>query len=303
MRSAVNQFLYRDEAKGIEVWIKRMDLQFPQGIGNKAYKLKYNFKEARRQGAQIILSFGGAFSNHIAALARLGKEAGFQTIGIIRGDELGRNIEKTLLENPTLANARENGMQLEFVSRQDYRLKHTAEFRTRLQQKFGAYYELPEGGANTLAVKACKEILDEKDKTFEVVCVPVGTGGTMAGIINAAAPVQKVIGFAALKADLKASVSAFTRRTDFACLPEENFGGFAKINEELISFINAFKQEYSVLLDPIYTGKMMFSLREKIKSGYFKENSRILAIHTGGLQGIPGMNLRLNKKGLPLIKI
>lgn len=301
MPNSENQFLFKEKSTGVEVWIKRLDIQFPLSIGNKAYKLKYNLKEAERLGYRLILTFGGAFSNHIAAVAAQGNKSGFKTIGVIRGEELGRDLGQTISQNPTLALAKENGMLFEFVSRKAYRDKETSGFRDGFFKKYGNMYIIPEGGTNDLAVKGCGEILTEEDKNFNVICCPVGTGGTLSGLINSSEGHQILLGFSALNASSSQQIKPFVHKQNWEIFPESHFGGFAKINEDLVSFMNEFKQEYGVLLDPIYTGKMMFALIEKIKSGFFRKNSRILAIHTGGLQGISGMNGKLKKNELPII--
>ncbi len=299
---AKNSQIYFDKESGIEVWLKRLDLQFPQSIGNKAYKLTYNFTEARRLGYTKILTFGGAFSNHIAAVAALGQSEQFTTIGVIRGEELGQDIEKTLANNPTLTTAKENGMLFDFISRSAYREKHTLTFRKELQKRYGEVYILPEGGTNALAVKGCEQILTDEDKAFDIITCPVGTGGTLSGLINSSRVNQKVYGFSALNADLSEAVKPYVYQDNWQLFKEDYFGGFAKINSELISFINEFKAQHGILLDPIYTAKMMFSLKLKIETRFFKPKTRILAVHTGGLQSVAGMNLKLAKKRLPLIK-
>lgn len=301
MPTARNQYLWTDPTFNIEVWIKRLDELHPDNIGNKLFKLKYNFKEAARHHRTTILTFGGAYSNHIAAVAAEGKRCGFKTIGVIRGEELGADLERTLTENPTLKKARSNGMIFEFISRQRYRQKETIEFKAALLEKYGDIQILPEGGTNALAVKGCAEILSPEDDKFDFICAPVGTGGTLAGMINAANQRQQIMGFSALNTDLTETIRPFVYRTNWQVFRESDFGGFAKINSELVSFINEFQKEYAVVLDPIYTGKMMYALKKKIDSGQISKNKCILAIHTGGLQGIHGMNRRLEKQGLPLI--
>lgn len=301
MPIARNQYLWTDPTFNIEVWIKRLDELHPDSIGNKSFKLKYNFKEAARHHRTTILTFGGAYSNHIAAVAAEGKRRGFKTIGVIRGEELGADLERTLTENPTLNKARTNGMIFEFISRQRYRQKDTIEFKTALLEKYGDIQILPEGGTNALAVKGCAEILSPEDDKFDLICAPVGTGGTLAGLINAASQRQKIMGFSALNTDLTETIRPFVYHTNWQVFRESNFGGFAKINSELVSFINEFKKEYGLVLDPIYTGKMMYALKKTIGTGQISKNKCILAIHTGGLQGIHGMNRRLEKQGLPLI--
>lgn len=288
------------EEKGITLYLKREDTIHPFISGNKYRKLKYNVLEAKRQKHTTLLTFGGAFSNHIAATAFAGKEAGLKTIGIIRGEELKDNWT----ENPTLKLAKEDGMEFHFISRSDYRTKNTSDFYERLKTLFGKFYLLPEGGTNTLAVKGCEEILTEADTEFDFVCSCVGTGGTLAGLINSAKPHQTVLGFPALKGDfLKQDILKFARNENWELIPDYHFGGYAKVDERLIDFINTFKKETQIPLDPIYTGKMLFGILDKVKQGFFKPGTNILAIHSGGLQGIKGMNLVLKKKNLSLLDI
>ena len=195
-------------------------------------------------------------------------------------------------------------MVFKFVSRSDYRLKNTEQFKVKIREAYGDFYLIPEGGTNSLAVKGCEEILKSEDAIFDVVCVSIGTGGTIAGIINSLKSNQKVIGFPALKGDfLKKEIEKYTiPNVKWSLNTDYHFGGFAKINEELINFNNNFKEETGISLDPIYTGKMMFGIVDLIKKGYFQKGTKILAIHTGGLQGISGMNTRLNQKQLPLLQ-
>ena len=268
--------------------------------GNKFRKLKYNLEAARFLNSDSILTFGGAYSNHILAVARTGYENSVKTIGIIRGEELAEKVSN----NPTLRRAREYGMKFKFVSRDDYRHKDTAAFLDALEQEFGNFYYLPEGGTNALAVKGCEEILTEEDKSFDIICCPVGTGGTLAGIINSSTPEQSVLGFSALKGDfLKEDISKFAKQDNWKFIIDYHFGGYAKINSELIGFINRFKADFGIPLDPVYTGKMMFGIFDMIKSEKLPKNNKVLAIHTGGLQGIQGMNMKLKQKQLPLIEI
>lgn len=297
-----NQFV--TELNGVSVFMKREDLLHPEVSGNKFRKLKYNVQKALSEGHGSLLTFGGAFSNHIAATAAAGKAYDLETIGVIRGEELGRDLQKTLRENPTLQFAASCGMRLEFVSRSEYREKTSVEMLGKLQEKFGSFYLVPEGGTNTLAVKGCEEILSAEDKTFNLLCCAVGTGGTISGIINSSEENQRILGFPALKGDfLTAEVESFSRKNNWELITNYHFGGYAKVDRELIEFINTFKKEYGIQLDPIYTGKMMFGIFDLIRSGYFSENTRILAVHTGGLQGISGMNKRLENKNLPQIEL
>lgn len=285
---------------GITVHIKREDLIHPFVSGNKFRKLKYNLLQAKEEQQETLLTFGGAYSNHIAAVAFAGKEKGFKTIGIIRGDELGSKIA----ENPTLAFAQNCGMQLEFISREEYRLKSEAPFLEKLKQQFGDFYLIPEGGTNALAIKGCQEILTPEDAEFDYICCSIGTGGTISGIINSALPHQKVLGFPALKGDfLKEEIRNFVQNENWELITDYHFGGYGKVSPELIAFINRFYVTTQIPLDPIYTGKMVFGVIDLIERNYFPENSKILLIHTGGIQGVQGMNIKLKNKQLPTIDI
>ncbi|MFL1013141.1 1-aminocyclopropane-1-carboxylate deaminase/D-cysteine desulfhydrase [Flavisericum labens] len=298
LQNSINQKVKLPEELGVELFVKREDRIHPFVSGNKYRKLKYNLVEAKNQGSGTLLTFGGAFSNHISAVAAAGNNLGFKTIGVIRGEELQNKIE----ENPTLDFAKKNGMQLKFVSREIYREKHSEAFQNILKERLGEFYLIPEGGTNALAVKGCEEILNEQDKQVDYVCCAVGTGGTIAGLINCSKPSQQVLGFPALKGNfLQQDISKFANKNNWGLISEYHFGGYAKINEDLITFINQFKTNYSIPLDPVYTGKMMFGLLDLIDKNYFPKGSKILAIHTGGLQGIDGMNAVLKKKKLPII--
>lgn len=298
LQNSVNQTVKLPESYGVSLEIKREDAIHPIISGNKYRKLKYNIAFAKDNGYKTLLSFGGAFSNHIAALAAAGEAFGLKTIGVVRGEELISKIDS----NSTLSYAKQCGMQFKFVSREDFRNKNTTEFIEDLKKEFGDFYAIPEGGTNTLAIKGCEEILTEADKTFDYVCASVGTGGTLAGIINCSKPSQQVLGFSALKGDfLKQDISKFATQDNWKLISDYHFGGYAKINTELITFINTFKSVNGIALDPIYTGKMLFGVLDLIEKNYFPKGSKILAIHTGGLQGIDGMNSRLKQKKLPLI--
>jgi 1-aminocyclopropane-1-carboxylate deaminase len=280
--------------------VKREDLLGDGISGNKLRKLKYNVAKAKEQGATKILTFGGAYSNHILAASFVKKQYGIDVIGVVRGEELINKVK----QNPTLSLAQDNGMKFHFVSREEYKQKTSPIFLKKLKEKFGSFYLLPEGGTNDLAVKGCEEILNNEDVSYDYVCCAVGTGGTIAGIINSSNSNQKILGFSALKGDfLKKDIAALVSKSNWEIFTTYHFGGYAKINNELIDFINLFKVETGILLDPIYNGKMMFGIYDLIKNGYFKKNTSILAIHTGGLQAIEGMNALLKKKGLPLINV
>ncbi len=283
----------------VELFIRREDLIHPFISGNKFRKLKYNLLEAQKLNHSTLLSFGGAFSNHIAALAYAGREAGMKTIGVIRGEELRDQIES----NPTLHFAQQCGMEFEFVTREAYRNKTDSTFIEKLKDKFPNFYLVPEGGTNELAVKGCQEILTADDVHYDYVCTAVGTGGTISGVINSAFEGQKILGFPALKGDfLQKDICKFVQNKNWELINEYHFGGYAKVTEELIQFLNDFYNKYGIPLDPVYTGKMVFGVMDRIKQNYFPEHSKILLIHTGGLQGIEGMNAFLEKKKLPIIQ-
>ena len=286
------------EAKNYQLFIKREDQIHPLVSGNKFRKLKYNLKEALDQKKTTLLTFGGAFSNHILATAIAGKSTGFKTIGIIRGDELGVDLEKTFASNSTLRNASKHGMQFDFVSRETYRNKTSIEFTEILQKKYGDFYCIPEGGTNSLAVKGCEEILTKEDSQFDYICSCVGTGGTISGIINNAKDHQKVLGFPALKGDFLENeiLKHAKKQENWELNNDYHFGGYGKYSDELIHFINRFKSQTDIPLDPIYTGKMMFGVLDMINKKRFPNGSKILIIHSGGIQGIAGFNHRLKSK-------
>lgn len=288
------------ETCGVSLTIKREDEIHPIISGNKYRKLKYNLQDAKRLRHTRLLTFGGAFSNHIAATACIGKEKGFNTIGVIRGDELVHKWE----QNPTLKLAASHGMRFHFVDRERYREKESAQFVSSLQERFGPFYLLPEGGSNALAVKGCEEILRATDSEFDIVAASVGTGTTLAGLINSSSPHQQILGFSALKGDfLKKDIRTFAHKSNWQVIDDYHFGGYAKVSRALVEFINDFKQSTGIRLDPIYTGKMVFGILDRVRTGKITANSRILAIHTGGLQGIFGMNRVLENKNLPLIDL
>lgn len=290
-------------SQDVTLCVQREDLIHPKIQGNKYRKLKYNLAFAKARSFKTLLTFGGAYSNHILATAIAGQLEGLQTVGIIRGEELGRNLSQTLAQNPTLSQAVACGMHLEFVSRANYKLKDTPAYRAQLIAQYPDAYILPEGGTNELAIQGCKEILGAPGLGFDYVCCPVGTGGTLSGIIASSGVDQNVLGFPALKGDfLKKEIQQWTTRTNWKLITDYHFGGYAKISADLINFMNTFSQQHKIILDPVYTAKMVFGVLDLINLGYFPSKSRILAIHTGGLQGLDGMNQKLQKKGLPIIQ-
>jgi 1-aminocyclopropane-1-carboxylate deaminase len=284
----------------ISLYIKREDLLHPYISGNKFRKLKYNLAEAKNLKKDTLLTFGGAFSNHILAVAAAGNENRFKTIGVIRGEELRAQVS----DNPTLAKAQEFGMVFDFVSRENYRNKGNSDFILKLKQKFGDFYLIPEGGTNEFAVKGCEEILVKTDDEFDFICSAVGTGGTISGLINSSKDCQKVLGFPALKGDfLQEDICKFAQKDNWELITDYHFGGYAKTDDKLIHFINDFYQKYKIPLDPVYTSKMIFGVIDLIEKDYFLPKSKILAIHTGGLQGVSGMNAVLKRKNITQIKI
>lgn len=284
------------QSKKINLFVKREDLNHPTIQGNKFRKLKYNLEAAKSEGKTSLLTFGGAFSNHIYATAAAGQAFDFQTIGVIRGER----IEPL---NPTLAFAEANGMHLHFISRSAYRNKNDEGFINDLKQQFGDFYLIPEGGSNELAVKGCIEIVTDMEMNFDYICSPIGTGGTLAGLILGTENKGKVLGFPALKGGdfLKNDIEILLKKAlksdnipteNWQIITDYHFGGYAKFKPELVEFINNFKQKHGIPLEPIYTGKMLFGIFDLIKKDYFKPDTTIIAIHTGGLQGIQGFNQR-----------
>lgn len=275
--------------------MKRDDLIHPVISGNKWRKLRHNLSEAVMQNHHTVLTFGGAFSNHIAATAHACHGAGLDSIGIIRGDELqDENL------NVTLREAKRLGMELHFVSREEYRRKTAPEFLDELKAKHGRFYAIPEGGANGLGVKGCAEILPEVDEHYDVVCCAAGTGTTLAGLRLSLPEGKRLLGFPALKGGdfLKDEVARLVQESrlrtaspsaSLQLITDYHFGGYAKITPELLAFIDGFQERTNIPLDPIYTGKMMFGLYDMIQRGQFSKGITVLTIHTGGLQGWKGM--------------
>ena len=288
--------------KEIELFVKREDLIHPTIPGNKWRKLKYNLAAAKKRGNNTLLTFGGAYSNHISAVANAGKEHDFKTIGIIRGDEI-------LPLNSTLQHATNCGMELHYISRSNYKEKHTLNFIDSLRQEFGTFYLIPEGGSNYYAINGCMEILSQEEK-YDFICCPIGTGGTISGLILSNKHQAKILGFPALKGgsfltkEVKDYVNLVTNDSEitntfmreFSLINDYHFGGYAKIKPELIKFNQDFYINHNIKWDLIYNGKMAYGVMDLIKKDFFPKNSKILMIHTGGLQGIKGLEDRLNFK-------
>ena len=283
----------------VRLFIKREDLTHPEISGNKYWKMFYNVKKylEKEVSERKIITFGGAFSNHIAAAAALGKEFGIKTLGVIRGNEL----EDSWQENPTLFSAHQNGMSFRFVTRETYRYKE--KMMKELQTEFPESLVVPEGGTNENAVEGIQYMLTDETNDFDYICSAVGTGGTVSGLSKFAQPHQKVIGFKAVKDNsLENRIKNLSKKDNFT-LVDASDGGFGKITDENVRFINEFYQYFGIVLEPVYTGKMLRKIFEMIEDDYFPANSKILAFHTGGLQGIVGANEMLKKKNRNLINV
>lgn len=274
---------------GIEASLLRLDLLHPEISGNKGFKLKYNIEAAIREGKNTILTFGGPYSNHIAATAAACKLLGLKSIGLIRGEPFSVN-------NFTLTRAKKHGMQLRFMTREQYRHKEAAAFLKRLQMDFPQAFIVPEGGNNIDGVKGAREILRVHDTTgFTHICCPVGTGTTLAGLIAEAKTAQKILGFSALKKTdeqimaIKQYLEDAPAHAEWQIIMEYHFGGFARKTETLLAFMKAFEQQHGIPLDFIYTAKMLFGIKELVRKKKFPAGSKLLLIHTGGLQGNRGM--------------
>ncbi|MEN8928398.1 MAG: pyridoxal-phosphate dependent enzyme [Flavobacteriales bacterium] len=288
--------------KKIQVEVLREDLNHPFIQGNKLRKLHYNLSNAKKKGNTTLLTFGGAYSNHILALAQAGFEFDFKTIGIIRGEE-------TLPLNYTLRTCKELGMEIHYIDRTTYKLKNTPDFKDYLRNTYGAFYLIPEGGSNYYAVNGCMEILPPKHD-YDYICCPMGTGGTIAGITISNQNKAKVLGFSALKGGdfLKDEVLNFMNMVIndsetaeelmqcFSVISDYHCGGYAKVSEDLINFVQDFYRTHDFKWDLIYNGKMALGVYDKINTDFFPPGSKILMIHTGGLQGINGFEERNNRK-------
>jgi 1-aminocyclopropane-1-carboxylate deaminase len=280
--------------QGVRLLLWRDDLLNPALPGNKARKLKYNLQAARGGGHQHLLTFGGAYSNHLAAVAAAGRLYGFATTGLVRGEE-----HQPL--NPTLARCVADGMQLHYLDRTTYRRRAEPGLLAEIQRQFGPAYLLPEGGTNALALPGVAELIGElrQHTDFDAVAVAAGTGGTLAGLalgLAEAGHPTRALGVAALKGGdfLRADIDALTRAatgqtlTNYELHTGYHFGGYAKLPLELRAFIQQFEADYGVLLDPIYTGKLLFGVLDLLAQGHFAPGSTVVAVHTGGLQAWAG---------------
>ncbi len=271
---------------GVRLLIKRDDLIHPVVSGNKWRKLKYNLVRARELGYNTLVTFGGAYSNHLFALAAAGSVADFSTIGIVRGDEL------TPQSSPTLQYCQEQGMQLHFVSREEYRHKDEGALVASLLGQHRNIFVVPEGGSNELALPGVREMVQEVEAQLigqpDYFAVAAGTGGTTAGILSALAP---VLAFSALKGggflreEINTLVGKEALTAHLQLITNYHFGGYARYTSELLDFIRGFEQQHQIPLEQVYTGKMLFGLYDLMRKGYFTPGSTLVAVHTGGLQG------------------
>lgn len=279
------------ERRQLQLFIKRDDLIHPVISGNKWRKLKYNLLQAQTEQQKCLLTFGGAWSNHIHATAAAGFHSGLNTIGIIRG-------EATTPFSATLQDAQNWGMKLHFIDRETYRNKNETVFLEKLKGEFGKFYLLPEGGSNSLAMQGCAEILGELNEPYDVICADCGTGTTLAGIISGNRNQSHIIGFSVLKGGdfLQPAVQEMLNNIhcdnrNWHINSDYHFGGYAKTTSALFEFMNDFRQQHAIQLEPVYSGKMFYGLFDLIKMDYFRQGSRILVLHGGGLQGLRGYNL------------
>ena len=277
----------------VELFVKRDDLEHLLYGGNKFRKLKYNLEFIKQHRVKTVLTFGGAFSNHIAAMAYAGNKFGFKTIGIIRGDELNNNNTAAFQLNKTLREAQDNGMFLCFVNRENYKRKYDIDYGDELKKEFGELLIIPEGGSNELALKGCNEIVSEIENDFNYIITPVGTGTTLIGIAESLKQNQKAIGIEVYKNKLPTidQLEFFKHHKvsidlNKIILKNYAFSGYGKSTKELTAFCESFKNDYHIPVEPVYTGKMFFGLFDLVKRGFFEKGSVIIAVHTGGLQYI-----------------
>lgn len=275
----IHQTILNIDEHHIQLDIKRLDLIHPFISGNKLFKLKYNLQHVIQKNYRGILSFGGAYSNHISALAYACHTLKLDNIAMIRGEEL-----KYQALNPLLQQAQQHGMQFHFVSRDEYRLRHDDEYLQQLQIQYPDYFILPEGANNQYAIQGCQEILTPEDNHhYDIVCCAVGTAGTIKGLISSDFN-GDILGFSALKGDFLAQeIKSFTDKQNWRIIDDYCMGGYAKSSKALEQFIMQMQQDYQLPLDRIYTAKMLYGIFDLIQQGYFTANSRILAIHSGGL--------------------
>lgn len=275
-------------AHDIALSMLRLDQIHPQISGNKWYKLKLNLLAARAQAALTVLSFGGAYSNHLVALAAASKLSGLRSIGIVRG-------EAPRVLNPALQFAQQQGMTLHFVSRGDYRNKADPEFTAALERRFGPFYLIPEGGSNLLGVQGSAEIAGhlrwQREPGPRLVLMACGTAATLAGVVSAAPSDCEVVGISVLKGPDSLSPQVSTWLQALGCTAPARWsintkfhhGGYGKTNAALNDFMAGFESRSGIPLEHVYTGKMMWGLYKMIESGEIAQGSELIALHTGGL--------------------
>jgi 1-aminocyclopropane-1-carboxylate deaminase len=276
-------------AAGVRLFLKRDDLISAAIPGNKWRKLKHNLQAARDEGHEMLLTFGGAYSNHILATAAAGYHYGFATVGVIRGEE-----HRPL--NPVLAAAAEYGMRLEYLDRGTYRDKEDPALAASLRRRFGRFCLLPEGGSNALAARGCAEIAAEISVPFGVICCPCGSGGTLAGLAHGLGPGQRALGFSVLRGGefLGARVAGL-QEAAFGAVSANwsiehgyHFSGFARRTPALGTFIAGFADRHGLVLDRVYTAKMMYGLFTLAGQGAFAPGSTVVAVITGRPDGAQG---------------
>ena len=279
--------------RGVQLAIARLDLLHPVISGNKWFKLRHNLEQTRQQGYRRILSFGGPWSNHIHALAWAGDHFGFETVGVIRG-------YANLAPTATLVDARNWGMQLHFVGHGEYRLKNDASWLAQLQEIFGPCFVVAEGGCNGAGIAGCREILNSIEggvDGFSTAVLAVGTGATLAGLLLQPAGLTKILGVSVLKGDSGARHRVQALQAELAaCRPhwdidtDHHFGGYARVSDQLLAFIEGFFHRHGIALEPVYTGKMLYALYQRLEAGWFAPGENIIAIHSGGMQGLRGFS-------------
>ena len=283
------------QKNNVSLFIQRDDLIHADVSGNKWRKLKNNINYFFEKQFSEIVTFGGAYSNHIAATAAAGKLCGISTVGIIRG-------EPHSTANPTLAKAMDDGMLLKYVSRSSYSDKLSSKEVATILQEFSNPYIIPEGGDNRLGLMGCSEIID-KEKHFDLYVTACGTGSTLGGMVAGLEGRSWVLGFPVLKGmnrlareiDDNLFKLGITNPSNWSLNHNYHFGGYAKADSSLINFICDFWKNHNIKLDPIYTGKAMYGAFDLIQKGQI-QNQRVLFVHTGGLQGIQGFEDRYQIK-------
>lgn len=282
--------------RGIHFYVKREDLIDQQVSGNKIYKLAGYLKAAKEQGATTLVSFGGYYSNHLHALAAVGKELGLKTVGVVRG-------QRPAELNPTLQDCGDNGMHLEFITREAYRDKSNSDFLKALTKQYPNALIIPEGGGGELGLVGVEALGEYVSESFAgkslTVCVPCGTGTTLAGLVKGGGLGHKFEGFAVVKPRvndtlLEENVRQWLGTSASHLWPQWKIhydfcgAGYAKVSPELIDFMREFELAYKIPLDPVYTGKMFLGIEQLAKDGHWRAGDTVLAIHTGGLQGRRG---------------